>query len=103
PSSPRTTTASAGNRPDLLPARAAFLTGLFQHHGLHPGLVPRPVPVAGHEATAIRVGASGSGSMPVPLHRRHGPPSGLVRSPTQATQTGSCFGILLVMVASYFG
>src|SRR6266516_1071177 len=33
PSSARTTTACAGNRPDLLPARTAFLTGYFSSCG----------------------------------------------------------------------
>jgi len=45
PSSARTTTGCAGNRPDLLRARTAFLTGLFQHHGLRPRLVRRRVPL----------------------------------------------------------
>jgi hypothetical protein len=56
--------------------------------------------VGAHDATAIPVGAAGSGSVPLPRQRRHGPPSGLVRSPTQATQIGSCGGVLVVGTVS---
>src|SRR6516165_9453166 len=45
--------------------------------------------VNGHDPTAIPIGVSGSGSMPMPPHRRHGPSSGLLRSPTQVTQIGA--------------
>lgn len=58
-----------------------------------------------HEATAIPVGAAGSGSIPVPAQRGHG--RSVIqsnRSPTHATQIGSCAGLaawsVIVLVMS---